>query len=242
MNDLALRRVEPEILDELAADDPRAVASRRDLSRINTIMGQLRIVAGILHRHLPAPPRRLLEIGCGDGSFMLKLARRLHDRWPQVEVLLLDRQRAVPVENLAALAALGWKARLVQADVLNWSEDAAEERFDVILANLFLHHFEDETLAGLFRRLAPRTCLFVASEPRRSRFQLMAAHMIGGIGANAVSRHDALLSVRAGFKGRELSALWPEARLKPVEERRRGPFTHVFVAAAHRGGQGSANR
>jgi hypothetical protein len=44
-----------------------------------------------------------------------------------------------------------------------------------------------------------------------------------------VTRHDAVASVRAGFAGRELSGLWPEAGW----QRREGlalPFTHFFAA------------
>jgi hypothetical protein len=45
-----------------------------------------------------------------------------------------------------------------------------------------------------------------------------------------VTRHDAVLSVRAGFAGRELSALWPSADGWKLEERRAGLFSHLFVA------------
>ena len=37
----------------------------------------------------------------------------------------------------------------------------------------------------------------------------MGSHLTGVIGANAVTREDAVLSVHAGFNGIELSALWP---------------------------------
>ena len=53
---------------------------------------------------------------------------------------------------------------------------------------------------------------FVACEPRRSAFALLGARMVFALGANDVTRHDAVASVRAGFRGRELSGLWPTAR------------------------------
>ena len=48
------------------------------------------------------------------------------------------------------------------------------------------------------------------------------------IGANDVKRHDAVVSVRAGFTGHELSALWQAPW--HLDERSAPPFSHVFVA------------
>ena len=58
-----------------------------------------------------AKPRSLLELGCGDGTFMLRLARRLAPRWPDVTVTLLDRQSIVSEKTKAAFRALGWHPR-----------------------------------------------------------------------------------------------------------------------------------
>ncbi|TIW86177.1 MAG: hypothetical protein E5V59_29080, partial [Mesorhizobium sp.] len=85
MSELDQRRLVPEILDGLAVDDPRALASRRDLRRINALMFQARIMASLLRKFAPKPPRRILEIGAGDGTFMLAVARRVARHWPGVE-------------------------------------------------------------------------------------------------------------------------------------------------------------
>ena len=75
--ELAVRRLVPEILDGLAADDPAAIASRRDLVRVNALMFQDRIMIGLMRKHVRAGPLRILEIGAGDGRFMLAVARRV---------------------------------------------------------------------------------------------------------------------------------------------------------------------
>jgi hypothetical protein len=46
-----------------------------------------------------------------------------------------------------------------------------------------------------------------------------------------VTRHDAVVSVRAGFADRELSALWPSGMTWTLRERARGLFSHCFVAS-----------
>jgi hypothetical protein len=45
-----------------------------------------------------------------------------------------------------------------------------------------------------------------------------------------VTRHDAVVSVRAGFSGRELSQLWPRAPGWRLDERPQAPFSHLFTA------------
>ena len=82
------RVVEAEWLDELPHADPRALRSRRDLVRINALMGNARIVAAELAR--TATLRSIAEIGAGDGSFMREVLRTLGAR--DVEVHLVDRQ------------------------------------------------------------------------------------------------------------------------------------------------------
>ena len=59
----------------------------------------------------------------------------------------------------------------------------------------------------------------------------MASRLVGALGANAVTREDAVLSVRAGFRGAELSALWPgDAAAWQLDEHAAAAFSHVLRA------------
>jgi hypothetical protein len=232
------RLVEPEWLDELAPTDPRAIRSRRDLRRVNSFMLQ----AGIMRRLLLSAcgderPRFILELGGGDGSFILKVAQGLAPGWRGVRVVLLDRQPVVAEATREAFHALGWKVEVVTADVFAFLEAAAGTQADVVTANLFLHHFPDARLRQLLAGTAAIAPRLVACEPRRSAWALGASRLLWTIGCNDVSRHDALASVRAGFRGSELSALWPSQQGWRLSERPAGLFSHAFVArradAAH---------
>src|SRR5437867_1950832 len=76
------RRVEPEFLDELPASDPRAIRSRRDLRCLNAWMGNTQIMARALRSGFPhEPPQRLVELGAGDATFLLRVAQRLGPHW-----------------------------------------------------------------------------------------------------------------------------------------------------------------
>jgi len=223
------RRMEPEWLDAMAQDDPRGMRSRRDLARLNAIMSHARWIAAPLRE---ARPVRIAEIGAGDGGFALRLAAALPAPSSGAELVLLDRAAAPSEGTVSDIAACGWPARPVRADVFDWLSDPATPRFDAIVANLFLHHFDDERLAGLLELAGNRTDLFVACEPRRSNLALASSRLVGLLGCNDVTRHDAVASVRAGFSGDEISRLW-RARGWILEETPCGLFSHRFVARRH---------
>ena len=78
---------------------------------------------------------------------------------------------------------------------------------------------------------AARTDRFFACEPRRSGLALAGSHLVGFIGANAVTREDAVLSVHAGFRDHEIAAQWPQAGGPwRWQERAAGLFSHCFSA------------
>ncbi|MDB5563169.1 MAG: methyltransferase protein, partial [Hyphomicrobiales bacterium] len=171
-----------------------------------------------------------LEIGCGDGTFMLAVAKRLAGAWPGVELVLLDQADLVSVKMRDGFQRLGWNAEVVTTDIFAWLGKSDGARFDVTTANLFLHHFTDEELSGLLAVTQTLSPVFVATEPQRNSLALGAARLLSAIGANQVTLHDAAASVRAGFAGNELSALWPKGTNDRLGERHIGPFTHVFSA------------
>jgi hypothetical protein len=101
----------------------------------------------------------------------------------------------------------------------------------LITTSLFLHHFNDDELDLLLAAAALRCDRFFACEPSRSRLALAGSHLIGAIGANAVTRQDAVLSVHAGFRGDEISARWPHAGSRwRTRESAAGLFSHCFSA------------
>jgi hypothetical protein len=144
-------------------------------------------------------------------------------------VLLVDRQPLVSPATVAAVGELGWSLKPVAADVFAWLEQP-RERCDLMFANLFLHHFDDPALGRLLTLVAARTEHFVACEPRRGVWPLAAARAVGLIGCNDVTRHDAVVSVRAGFNAGELSRAWPASGAWKLSEDGAGMFSHFFSA------------
>lgn len=227
------RQLQSELLDELPPTDPRAIHSRRDLRRINAIMRNAhyleKFLTGIDVRRFTAKKVTLLEIGAGDGNISLQLARALSRHGIPGSLLLLDRQPAID----SSIKILDWDHQIIEADLSDWLPSAPQ--IDITVANLFLHHFENDELKIHFAALSQITKVIAACEPRRGRLAPFIARNVWLIGCNNVTCHDAEISVRAGFRDRELSALWPNADNSwRLTENRAGVFTHFFAAVRNR--------
>ncbi len=243
-----VRTVAAEELDSLGPDDPAAMRSRRDLRRVHRAMG----TCAILTRELQAvragrpgagadagAPVRVLELGAGDGTLMLRVAQALTPRWPSVHLTLLDRVDLLEPATRAGYRAAGWTAAVQTLNALDWARQQqaryaagqpGRPRWDLVVANLFLHHFQAPELQLLLAAIARCSRAFVACEPRRSSVALAASHCIGALGTNRITRADAVTSVRAGFCGHELGALWGGGAAWLLTERPAGLFGHCFRA------------
>ena len=224
------RVVEPELLDQLPPSDPRAIHSRRDLRRINFWMGNVGLIQKRLLELKPSP-KRILEIGAGDGRLMEKLAIRFGPQWGKnVSVVFLDIHPTISNETRNAIEAQGWKIQIVQANLRDWVRQSQPESFDLIIANLFLHHFSFEELAIFFQAFAKTTESFLSCDPRRWEPAVLFAKLLWLIGCNFVTRHDANVSIRAGFRDEELSAIWPEESGFNLQENDASYASHLFFA------------
>lgn len=226
------RRVTPERLDYLPANDPLAVASRRDLRRVHRVMRSLTILKSAVSALAGvSPPRHILELGAGDGSLMLRLARAMRPYWGEIQLTLLDRQELLSPPMRRAFIDLGWEVTVLRRDAVEWAQSPPSQHYDLCVTTLFLHHFADGDLARLLAGLATRIDAFVACEPRRSPAARMGSRLIGLLGANEVTREDSVKSVAAGFNTTELTELWATLPGEwHTDEYGAWPFTHCFRA------------
>jgi len=194
------RHVEPEWLDSLDPDDPRAVRARRDLRLINFLMGN----EGWLLRQVAARTEKagqgIVELGSGEGHLLRRLARS----GPATGCDLAPRPPDLARE-------IDW----LEGDLFSLAEPLTG---GILVANLVLHHFSAEDLLRI-GRIADRfeTLLFV--EPHRSRRALALARILSPF-VGEVTRHDMPASIHAGFAAGDLheamglSAAWSVSEVR----------------------------
>jgi trans-aconitate methyltransferase len=184
------RSVIPELLDHLPVDDPHAMRSRRDLRRINFLMGNERWVRRTLARFPAATRSGIVELGAGDGGLCTALATA----FPETPVTAID--------LAPAPGRLPPQVKWLRGDLFTQPPPAPG---GVRIANLFLHHFEGDSLAALGRWM-DNADLLVINEPDRA----VLPHWLGRLmhpWINHVTRHDMHVSITAGFAAGEIQQL-----------------------------------
>lgn len=180
------RVVQPELLDSLPCDHPAAWHNRRDLRVTNAIMGNHRWLERVLRARVRRN-ERVLEVGAGTGEFVVRLRRR---GW------LVD-----GLDTWPAPAGVRWH----RADLRAFEGYGS---YRVVFGNLVFHQFTAAELGALGSRFAEGPRLLVACEPARRRLSQWLYRAAGPVlGVNYVSRHDAHVSIAAGFVGDELPRL-----------------------------------
>ena len=188
------RKVEPELLDQVPADDPVALKIHRDILRYNRLMGNFRWVGREVRRSLRQGDR-VLEIAAGQGHLLNALAKRK----------LLTR-----AGHVAAFDAACSRPELCPEGV-EWSVCRAEDfsgyrNFDVILVCHFLHQLSADALQALGEQLA-HARVIIAAEPRRHPLAVRLCKASRLIGFSQEGICDAYTSIHAGFRRDELTTL-----------------------------------
>ncbi|MEM9444207.1 MAG: class I SAM-dependent methyltransferase [Verrucomicrobiota bacterium] len=185
------REVLPEILDSLPENDPEAISNRKDLHRINILMGNYRWIVNQIVRHRKNC-ERILELGAGTGE----LGKFLYQENPRLSEYtgldLISKPSSWPSEWL------WWKGDIM--DFREW------EHYQVCVVNLFLHHLDDCELRKLGEKLKGFRVIIAGELIRRPIFQkLLKLTRIWGAGQ--VTLHDGHVSIQAGFIEKELPQL-----------------------------------
>jgi 2-polyprenyl-3-methyl-5-hydroxy-6-metoxy-1,4-benzoquinol methylase len=209
-----------ELLDDPRADPAAVRAELRDIRQLNALFGGTRAVVQALQPYFRTAcngrhgtgnlPWTLLDVGAGSGD--IALAAVTAGRRYGVEL------RPVGVELNPTAAHLardnGMRTVLGDGSALPFGARSV----DVVIASQVLHHLPREHAVrwiATFDRLARR--VVVLADLRRSRLAMIGVWAATlGLGMGRVTRHDAVVSLRRGYRRRELDAMLREAGVRTV--------------------------
>lgn len=203
------RATATEFLDRPDCDPALAAASYRFMETVNGCFGGIRMVRRFLAtetkgRHADVP-LRILDIGSGSCDIPLAVSRWARARGIPLHFTCLEKAgHAVDIARGELARAGNPSVQLLQEDAFTHQP---AEPYDCAVASMCFHHFSDAQILTLLRRLHGFVLNSVLiNDLRRSRLAYLAARLLL-VTTPAEVRHDALLSIRRGFKISELRSL-----------------------------------
>jgi ubiquinone/menaquinone biosynthesis C-methylase UbiE len=223
-----------ELLDGPLTDPVALAGNLRDLARINRRLGGADL-SGAAIEALAAhrDDLTLLDVGTGGADIPLALIERATVRGRRLHVVGVDTRAEVLVAALAANPAIAMADALELHVGDGRSLPYPDRSFDVAHASLVLHHLEPPEALRLLAEMARVARLgIVINDLKRSRPGWLGAWLLGHLlTRNALTRHDAPMSVRRAYLPGEVSAMMRSAGLIPVATIR-GAFGLRYAIAA----------
>lgn len=210
-----------EWLDDLTLEGPRLHRALEELVWVNRFLGGhaalWRCIEPLIRRQ---GSLSILDVGSGLGDGACHLVSRAARRGKRVYVTAVDGNPAV------SEAARRWidthlpdslrdNVRVLTQNVWDLTD---VERYDVVTASLFLHHFRAEEAVRLLAKLEKMGRLgLVVSDLHCHPLAYYGIRILSwALRASPYFRHDAALSVRRGYRRAELLEMARIAGLHPV--------------------------
>ncbi len=201
------RVLTPELMDDPGADREELRRALAYIRGVNRWFGGASALIRLLERWSRRWPRdrplTMLDIGTGSGDIPLAARRWAEGAGFDLRVTGVDLHAttlALAREHVAGREEI----ELVQADARRLTDLYRPGSFDYVHAGLFLHHLSSEDVVkvlGIMDRLARAGIVWNDLVRSRVSGAALRAMMIG---QPEMARHDAIVSVRAGFTRREV--------------------------------------
>ena len=229
------RRRDPEWMDRPDNAPDALAGALHDIRAVNRWLGGARvIVEGVAAAWRTADPQRpftILDVGTGGADVPLAIVRAARAAGRPVAIIGIDREPATVTFARNATREVP-EIQIERADAFN--PGFSEDSFDLVVASMFLHHFEHDEAVRLvagFRRLARRAVLVNDLRRHALPWAFIAV-------ASRVTRrhpmfvHDAPLSVLRGFTEGELRRIAEGTGARDATIERRWPYRLLMTVPA----------
>jgi 2-polyprenyl-3-methyl-5-hydroxy-6-metoxy-1,4-benzoquinol methylase len=154
--------------------------------------------------------RNVLDIGFGGGDSIKQLSRLSDKMNANLFFYGVDLKRdcvEYAEQNLVALT----NKQLICDDYRNISAELLN-KIDVIHCSLFLHHLTDAEIIGLFKFGKAHNCIILANDLHRNWLAYYSIKFLTALfSKSSLVKNDAPLSVKRGFRRKELIQLLQQA-------------------------------
>ena len=206
-----------EIMDDLNCKGDVVDQTLLELDFINQWLGGNAVTLNGLNTLLAKVNRQkeisIVDLGCGSGEMLRLIAKQAKQNGRTVKLFGID---ANPnITSFAQAHSTGYGNIEFEAQDI-FSKEFKERKFDLVLATLFFHHFNDDQLIRFFTQLKNQAQIGIIINDIHRHF--LAYHSIRLLtkffSKSAMVKFDAPLSVLRAFKKKELINILQKAVIK----------------------------
>jgi len=196
-------------------DGPQPVSTElerhlENLRQLNRLFGSYSLISHFLHRWIKSGTRlRIVDLATGSGDIPRLIVDHTRKVGGKVQIDALDRQPGT-LEIAKRLSAGYPEISFIEANILEWRP---QERYDIALCSLVLHHFSEQDAILVLRRCQDISRNFVlVADLRRGLLASVGVYLLTAlIFRNPMLRHDGRLSAARAFSFVEFAKLARQA-------------------------------
>lgn len=210
MINLSVRSLLPEKMDDLNAPENELKQNLIELEVINKFLGGYAVVLDALNKFAATKELKITDLGCGGGDTLRAIAKWAKKKNINAELVGIDLNPVMIAYAQSASIAFP-EIRYNVANIFDGN--LLKERRDIVVCSLFCHHFDDEQLINLLKRmkLMAGTAIIINDLHRHWLAYYGISILTSLFSKTYMVKHDARLSVAKAFTRKEWTSLLASA-------------------------------
>lgn len=197
----------------------------RYLVRINSFIKPIQIL--LKNAPSESTPITVADFACGDGQILHKMA--IWAKKKSLPLLFFGYDTNPYLLHIAPKNDAALPITLKNQDIM--SPKFTQQSFDIITCNFFCHHLSDEQLIIFFKQLHQQARIgVIINDLHRHRLAYAGFYLSYLIkNFSPLARHDGFISIRRGFRKREIISLLQQAGIKHYQVKWHFPFFYRIL-------------
>jgi 2-polyprenyl-3-methyl-5-hydroxy-6-metoxy-1,4-benzoquinol methylase len=227
------RSYEPEIMDDLEMEGEELASTLRQIAMVNKYLGGTEVVLAGVKKLLKGKsvdrPIKIIDLGCGGGEILRKIADWGAKKGIELELMGVD-ANAFIVDYAADLSQDYSNIRYRQINI--FSPEFEDLEYDIALCSLFLHHFTDQEIVELMKKMRKSAKIgLLINDLHRSKLAHTLFDLVTRIlGASHMVRYDGKLSIRRAFRRKDLEEYMQKAQIQNYDVKWKWAFRYQLIA------------
>ncbi|WP_299241824.1 methyltransferase domain-containing protein [uncultured Aquimarina sp.] len=229
---LEYRSNEAELMDDPEVNEKDLGIALEDISRVNRLLGGNNITINAVLDEIKKDESTktwvIMDLGCGDGEMLRKLADVFKEKKIKVKLIGIDNN------DKCLLQARKLSTSYTEIEFYNKNILTLEKgdfHCDIIICTLTLHHFGDEEIKRVLKKsLELVSEVVIINDIHRNKwsyylFRMFSYFFIKGY----IAKNDGLVSIKRGFKRKELMRFAKELKLNTYQLDWKWAFRYRWV-------------